>query len=406
MISYIDTIQVLLSTFTVVGLAYLTSFLKLFDVQEISTLRRAIFLVMMPGMIFHRIAHRPLSYETWQPLLHATVTQASLHLLILIGSLIIPKGSRFLRFLQSVFSCAYSSSFYSYPIISILYGDNYLYIPVVASLVHFLFMHPFHTALIYKEDSGEEKTESSEHHEEDELEDGIEDGAGGPIHPIESQKVPEDNREDMENPGKNSDSGTEENYYADNLSESKTAVEENIQNEPESFSKNTESAKPKRRSFWKSILFSLISPLNICAVLGLIWSIPHWEFPIFLEKFTNYLEVSVPASGLACIGVFLWEHPFFGCNWLEVGIYLCVHFIVLPLLAILWAWVLRLDNTMATICTLISVAPASLSGYVMTINCGYGMKAASFTFFWSNLLFIPVFMLWVLAINMLHLFGN
>ncbi|OHT12576.1 Auxin Efflux Carrier family protein [Tritrichomonas foetus] len=440
MISYIDTIQVLLSTFTVVGLSYFTSFLKLFNVQEISTLRRTIFLVAMPGMIFHRIALREISYETWQPLIHAICTQATLHLLILIVVYCIPSGNKFVMFLQSIFSCTYSSFFYAYPIIQILYGNDYLFIPVVASIVHFLIMNPLHTILIFKEDTNEDHSLSDHQNEEDELEDGIEDGAGGPIHPVETtitkeadnaNKIPKSGSDnsldetsiqpkDPEQPQINSSQKINKLRRSSSISEILTVTEfeqPETYDYPDELDSSVEeiyedevvavSTKEKpKKLLWKSFLFSLLSPLNICTLIGLIWSIPHWDMPLFIEKFVNYLEVAVPATGLACIGVFLWEHPFFGCNWLEVGIYLCVHFIVLPILAAIWAWILKLDKTMASIVTLINVAPASLTGYVMTINCGYGMKSASFTFFWSNLLFIPVFMIWVLAINKIHLFDN
>ena len=99
MISYLDTLQVLLASVTVVGLAYFTGFLKMFTVQEISSLRRVIFLVAYPAMIFREIARRPMNMETWQPLFNALLTQVSVHLLIFIVSYIIP-GERYMRFVQ------------------------------------------------------------------------------------------------------------------------------------------------------------------------------------------------------------------------------------------------------------------------------------------------------------------
>ena len=408
MLSYLDTLQVLLAALTVVGLAYFTGFLKMFTVQDVSSIRRVIFLVAYPAMIFRELGNRPMNYETWQPFINALLTQITVHILIFLVTYAIP-GERYIRFIQAVFSCTYSSFFYNYPIVQVFWGDDHLYIPLVASLVHCLVMTPVHSVLIYGGSDNEDHKGDSEAGEEEEVDD-IEEGLdkGGPIHPIEehpgqqahTEPVVEQEREkgkDAENP----EHEEEVEEHADTRPEDVMEVEDVIPEDQE----EEDMPEPPAPTVWKTVLWTVVTPMNVCIVLGIIWSVIGWNMPPIISNFVYNLEKAVPAAGLFCIGTFLWEHPFCGCNWVEVGIYLAVHFIVMPLVAAFWAWLLKYENKMAMICTLISTAPASLTGYVMTINCGYGMKSASFTFFWSNLMFIAVFFLWVLALNKTGLFA-
>ena len=405
MLSYLDTLQVLLAALTVVGLAYFTGFLKMFTVQDVSSIRRVIFLVAYPAMIFRQLGNRPMNYETWQPFINTLLTQVTVHLLIFLVAYAIP-GERYIRFIQAVFSCTYSSFFYNYPIVQVFWGDEALYIPLVASLVHCLVMTPLHSVLIYGGSEEEQKSDSEAPEEEeiDDIEEGVD--KGGPIHPIEGHgdeqhqeavevedEEPEQNQKDTENPEQEPQSDDGELHPEDVMEIDDVIPEEEEQKETPA------------PVFWKALLWTVVTPMNVCIILGIIWSFTGWTMPPIISNFVYNLEKAVPAAGLFCIGTFLWEHPFFGCNWLEVGIYLAVHFVVMPLVAALWAWILKFENKMAMICTLINTAPASLTGYVMTINCGYGMKSASFTFFWSNLIFIAVFFLWVLALNKTGLFA-
>lgn len=395
-----------MSVFSVVGLAYFTGFLKFFNVDQISTIRRVIFLIALPAAIFREIAMHSLTWETWMPFVNSVLTQITLHVLIAITLIVLPMDAKYVRFLQACFSTAYSSFFFNYPIIQILYGNDYLYIPILNSFVHHLILTPIHSLMILNPRKDHTNAHDSDHQEEEEgpefPEDGMDNDSGAPIHPVvmpnhkeaESINVEhEQNISDAEEPKvvvHDSENPPKDDQDIDELEED--SIEE-----------------PPPPTAGKTLLWTLLTPMNICVLLGIIWSAaiqPRWEMPLFIHALVQNLEHAVPAAGLTCVGVFLWEHPFFGCNWVEVSIYIATHFIVKPLISIFWSWILKFPGEIARIVTLSNVAPAALTGYVMTLNCGYGMKSASFTFFWSNLVFIPVFFLWVVVFNETGLFSK
>ena len=77
----------------------------------------------------------------------------------------------------------------------------------------------------------------------------------------------------------------------------------------------------------------------------------------------------------------------------------------MPLVSAFWSWILGFDNKTAQICTLLYALPIGLNGYIMAMNYGRGKHVSSYTFFYSNLIFIPVFMIWVTVINQTGLFS-
>ena len=463
MISYIESIQVLLSIATVIGISLLTSYIKMFCEKDISTLRRTIFFVALPALIFYRIALRELIYETWQPLIHSICTQITINVLLLLISLVIPSKNKFTKFLEMVFSCSYSSFFYSYEIINILFGEEYIFVSVVSSIVHYFFMNPLNAAIICLIDKKEESKNLSESNNSncsdlDDLDDGIEDKKGLPIHPVEpisnssNNNIDQNNDVasysdnsnssigDIENPVKidnttnNNQTNTKETNTQKPLNYNENEDEENDDNQivskpefansPENvydYPDQIESATDQKfnddeepidtkemtkADKFKFILKRVLSPLNIAVILGIIWSIWHWKIPILIEKTTNFLELAVPATGFSCIGFSIWNASILNANWFEVIFFLLAHYIVLPFIAIFWSWMLKFDSTMATICVIANIAPLSFSGFTMAMKSGLEMKSVSDTFVWSNIIFIPVFMLWILGINMTHLFDN
>ncbi|KAK8883035.1 hypothetical protein M9Y10_045683 [Tritrichomonas musculus] len=445
MISYIESIQVLLSITTIIGISLLTSYLKMFSEKDISTLKRTIFFVALPALIFYRIALRELIYETWMPLVHSICTQLTINLLIILIVTIVPFKNKFVKFLEIVFSCSYSSFFYGYEIINILYGEKYIFIPVVSSIVHYFLMNPINTLIICfldqdSENSGSDFSQNSNSTDLDELDAELEDKKGLPIHPVEmpSNSSSNDNIDHNDEKADNSNSsiGDIENpniqnktTNSSNQNQDENNDEESLTSKPE-FEKNPETVydypdeienqdRDAKKDFddesfddelktskLKLILKKVLSPLNIAVILGIIWSIWHWPVPILIEKTANFLELAVPCTGFTCIGLSMWSLSLSGCNWIEVCIYLFIHYVVLPGVAILWSFVLKFDHKMATICILVNIAPVSFSGFFLAKKSKLEMKPVFDTFLWSNVIYIPVFMLWILAINKTHLFEN
>ena len=180
---------------------------------------------------------------------------------------------------------------------------------------------------------------------------------------------------------------------------------ENHEEDTENPEKPENSQEEQPEPMWKTIFWMICTPMFVCTVLGIIWSATGIALPSFINTFAGYLAQSVQATGLVAIGVFMSDHPFFGFNWTVVGIFLAIHFIVMPLISALWSFVLGVDHRLAQIMTLAHALPTGLTGYVMSINTGHGLNSSSYTFFWSNILFLPVYMIWVAVFNETGLFS-
>lgn len=377
MISYTDAVQIILAVYLVAGLGYMCGGTKMFGVKEASAIRRIVYKIAMPALLFHQIGMRTLTLNDWHPFLNELLVQATVHLLFAAFSFALPFKDKRLTYLQSLFACTYTNFiFVGYPVIQVLFGEDQTYIPSMMNIVQFVFVVPLHTFLIYgtPTDTNSDAPHTSDHHshceEEGEME--LED-KGHAITPVEG--------------------------VAD------VTCEEEEEEDRES---HTDEPQPQREttSRWKTVMGNTITPMNVCIVLGIIWSATVWDFPLFLDTFLLDLEKAVMGAGMFSIGVLLWEHPFARFNIPVAVLYMVLHFVVIPLISALWAWVVGMDNRTARICTFAHAMPPGLIGYIMSVNCGYGMKTASFTFYWSSLLCIFVLMIWVAVFNTTGLFED
>lgn len=433
-IDYLDAFQAILSLIVIVAIGYLCGAIKMFGIKEASSIWRTIHLVAMPGLLFRQIGIHRLTLDTWKPFFVALLVQITIHLLLVIIIFAFPFEAKRLRFLQTIFSVTYINHIYfGYPLLQVIFGDDFTFVAAFSVIVQFFIQVPLHSFLVFKPPTHDHDTPDSniENHSgeegELEMEDGIDHGSGNPINPIAPERP---NPVDAENPNQQSNgsdtarpispSTTEHESGSNDSSPSPENQSSNVSvdvEEHESESEEQESislpseveesdeghvAKPPTK--WTALLWTVVTPINICTILGIIWSATKWTMPVFLDCVVTDLEKCVMAAGLFCIGVFMWEHPVTGCNWPEVLLYLLIHYFVIPFIAMFWGWVLHLSNQMVRICTLIHVMPTSLTGYIMTINCGYGMQTASFTFFYSNVLFVLIGFLWVVLFNESKLF--
>ena len=367
---YLDAFQEGLVLIVLIAIGYLCGKLKTFSVLDVSNIRRTLYLICIPAMLYKEIATHKLTKEVWWPLLNSLLTELSIHILLGIIVAVFPFHNKFEQFLDGIFSFAYVNFVYfACPIVRIMYGSEYQYIPVIAGIVHFIIEPPIHSFLILQKEKflANNVEEERKNHSDEQA------------NPVAM------NEDDVEM------EGFEREEHSDNGSQE------------EEEAANSEDSKPT--PFWKTLFFMLVTPMFVCTIIGIIWSATGCGVPDFILTFVDYLERSVMATGLFTVGVFMSDHPFFGCNWLEVGAYLIIHFVVMPLISAFWAWVLNFDNHTAQICTLIHALPTGLTGYVMAINSGHGLQAASFTFFWSNILCLPVFLLWVTVFNQTGLFS-
>lgn len=363
-LSYLDSFQICLVLMVLIAMGYLCGKIKMFSVIDISSIRRTVYLIAIPAMLFKEISTHKLEAKTWYPLLNSLLSEISIHLLLLIVCYTFPFQNKFKQFLDGIFSFAYVNFIYfACPLVRIIWGAEYQYIPVIAGIVHFIIEPPIHSLLILSN----LKREQNENHDETN----------------EDQSETHETSSDMEMDGIE----TSEQTHPDKNEE------EDMPNPPQ----------PERIPLWKQIVFVVVTPMLVSTIIGIVWSATGFKIPDFIQKFTGFLESSVMATGLFTIGVFMSDHPFFGCNWLEVGSYLIIHFIFMPLISAFWSWVIGFDSITAQICCVIHALPTGLTGYVMAINSGHGLQPSSFTFFWSNILLLPVFLIWITVFNELHL---
>ena len=376
MISYADAVQVILAIYIVTGLGFMCGGAKTFGVKEASAIRRIVYTIAMPALLFRQIGRRKLTLEDWHPFLNEVLVQVTVHLLFAAFCFAIPFKDKRLTYLQSLFACTYTNFiFFGYPIVNLLFGEDRTFIPCMMNIVQFVFVIPFHTFLIYR--VPEVDVSESQHGDEEE---------SGEIELQENgEEIGEE--QDGESPLEHAEQPT--------ASEESSTPEESA---PE--------AQEARSARWKMVLWTIVTPLNVCVVLGIVWSATVWEFPMFIDQFLVTLEKAVMGAGLFSIGVLMWEHPFTRFNVPIVLLYMVLHFVAIPLISALWAWAVGMDTYMAKICTFSHTMPPALVGYIMAVNCGYGMKTASFTFFWSNMVCIVVLMVWVAVFNEAGLFDE
>lgn len=163
--------------------------------------------------------------------------------------------------------------------------------------------------------------------------------------------------------------------------------------------------KFKVKNVWTTLFWSLCTPINICFVLGLIWSAVGINMPKFLKQFVTDLEKAVVAGGLFACGVFMWNHPFFGCSPIEVPITSIVHIAVIPLIGFLFCWIFKIQNDITHIIMFSMAAPSALSSFAAAIYNHLPNSTITYTFFWTYLLCLPVFLIWTAIFNQTNVFN-
>ena len=455
---YLDTFQVALSIVVIVAIGILCGWRRLFSIAQASEIRKTLNLICIPGLIFRQIARNPLKLHTWQPFFNGILVQITIHIIYAIICFSFPFKNKSKRFIE--ISCATTSAdfiYYSLSLARFIYGDtsDYEYIPAFHSLTHFFLLIPFYTLLsyvftkvdkdsreeaepvYYPTNQGDDSSKSSNDGEEDEveLEEGIETGPSAPVNPINNDKIKsmkEENlsignfqsKSDVEiDPESNENIRLEEKKSSDPKSNNFDSINGNIsENTEKDIEKidtsnddekdeignedSDESDNPDSVSLKWAIFKTYVNPITICAVLGIIWSATGVKMITFLEETSNTLQKATLGAGLFVVGLFMFHHPFIKFNIPRVILYIFIHYFIIPSISILWSYILKIDSTQAIINALSHVAPLGIFGSFLAQNTGYKMKCVSYTFFWSNVVFLPIFMLWILFLKEVTIFSD
>jgi predicted permease len=316
-----------------------------------------------------------LTSDTFLPLLVSVLTVISVQLIVLALVFISRSPVKPLVFLEYSLAVTQPNFIYmGYPILHILFGDSFLYVPVVSSLVHAIFVQPINAVLaghfiqherdrviVVNDLAGVQKISRPSSF----------DDMGNPLSPEIEDEPPPEERDALD------DDPTPEEM-------SPTQI---------------------RDPLWKVVLFALLTPANVGFVLGILWALTPWEMFTFISVFVVDLERSVVASGLFCAGTYIWEHPFLHGDPLRVSLSVISHAVVLPSIAGLWCWALGVDNSVAIGLVLAHATSMSFRSLMDAERFGLREKAPTHAFVWSSFLSLPVLMLWVLVLNHAHFFG-
>lgn len=148
-----------------------------------------------------------------------------------------------------------------------------------------------------------------------------------------------------------------------------------------------------------AILLTVFSPQNICTILGIAYSFSRWEIPPIIETVILNFENMAVGTTLFFIGVSLWLHPWKGCNYLEVLPSLLIKHVIMPLIALLYCWILKFDSLTAYCCVMLFTMPADYTGIALLSKNSLRANPITFSFFFSQLLGLPCFFIWIAIFN-------
>lgn len=423
-INYLTFFEIATSNFTISAIGYLCGFLKMFTSHEITLILSVVHNISVALMIFREIGQHDLKPKTWAPLLVSFLVQVALHFLLLFGFLIKRNEASILQYIRALFSTVYFNGIYcATTIVQTVFGLEYTYIVVYCYIIHNLFIGPVHNIIIYMNSEDVDESDSSDSVETEKTIQAKKSQNGNKTEEAESGSlddihVNERDLDDTENemhhtaapidqsnsPSDNSDHSNQQSTD-EHHNQSTSQINLNSQHiEIEDSSDSSKEKKKKATPLWRVLLFSFINPCNVAVILGIIWSATGWSMPIFLSTFTSDHEKAVMAPGLFAIGAYLWDHPFLGGNAIEITVFFLIHTIVMPLLAILFCFLLNLDHIVSIIIVITHIMPVGLIGYRMCLHYKMKLLSPSFTFFWTNLLALPIQMIWCAIINETHLF--
>jgi predicted permease len=155
----------------------------------------------------------------------------------------------------------------------------------------------------------------------------------------------------------------------------------------------------------KNIMYAIFSTANVCFIAGCAWP-RSWTMPVVLETVVGNMEKTVCGASLFCIGVLMWSHPFFNVGWFEVIPSLIVHHFVYPAVAMFWCWALKLDSVICRACILMFTMPVEWTGAYLVAKYGSLKNAVTYTLFWSQIVGIGCFFIWLAILNDTNVFSE
>lgn len=417
MASYLEGLEISLGIFVITAFGYMYSGINKFSIEQNGAIRKIVYLTALPGLYFYQISRQKMNKDTWTPLLISFLVQLVIHIIIIFIVLIFPFENKFNAFLQGIYSlCHTSYLIQGFPISQILFS-NYQWVGVFISIFQNIILIPLHAALSFKvdhddmsdqEEQKELNSSDTENEEEDEnKQNSISNQEEQSEEPFEEtdqivQSIDVQTGEPILLDEKHSEAEEELNdndKKNENLNETNPEKAEEAQPKPKCHNDDTKFKIVDQKTLKSTIIWTLINPINVVTVLAIIWALINPKMLIFISSWTFTLQKGAVAATLFVIGGYMWVHPFFGANWLPIILCMLFRIVVNPSLALAFCKLFKLNSDLSTPIILLHAMPVDLTGYLLAIYSGHNVKVASYTWFYSNLLLVPVFMLWMIIIK-------
>ena len=351
MVDYVNVIEVGCSLLIIIIFGFLCFKFHLLPMSGISPLNLFLYKVCYLCMISRNLMKRKFSELNFYPFLVGTFTTISTHIIFVLMFLV-PFKDKFKNYLSAVLPCSFVNYLViGFPIFDSIWDPNEnIMVPMVA-LSNDLITTPIYLVLsnIYL-----------------------------------AKKAAHD--------------ALEHNQSLNDISE----------NDNDKKDKPTHHKKHQGLTPWKlfkHVIVQLVTnPILIGNVIGLIWAAFGWKIPTFLGSLTTFLGDEVLGICLICVGGFIAQSSIVACNWIKFIVCLIARHILMPMLAMLFAWALNLSNKLVRQCTLMAVLPTGTTSFLMSSLNGIGPGVSSTMIFWSTILCVPFLILWIFVLDQLHLF--
>jgi predicted permease len=386
--NYLDAFQTIIVQFLIVVLGYIFMAVGFFTYDESVPFFRILRLVSLPAIVFRELSIVPMTWSSFAPLAHSILTQATIHILSALAAFFIPAPDHFTQFLTFIYSYSHTCFIpYGYPIIRILFGENLCYIPIVANIIQTLITRPLHIWATFH------ISPLAVTH------DFIPDAAAARDSAAHDSPRPSESVRSSRK--STSNVGTPDIEAVLDNGESQAPLEE-VDTDPD----DTESEEPVViHDFKRNMIGAFVAGSIIAIVLGIVWNIIGVKLPLVLQVVADNFSHAYCGCTMFCIGVAARNHPLNVGQWSQVVPFLAVHHIANPLIALAWAFALRLDAVTARACVLLWSMPVEWTGAWLVERCGSPRNVITATALWSHIIALPMFFCWLALLGETHPFG-
>ena len=147
-----------------------------------------------------------------------------------------------------------------------------------------------------------------------------------------------------------------------------------------------------------------VNPIILGYVVGVTWSLLKIPIFTFFDTILIYMSQIVFAGSCLCVGAFLAEHSLISCPIVQFIACLIGRHIIMPAFSLLFCKLLKIKGKMAKQCVIMMALPTAVASYLLTSNCGVGQGVASTMIFWTNMIFLPAIILWMLVLDKFNIF--